>query len=279
MKKKVYRVEDGMNRDEILCTTYQMRNFYAQFRDGFFSKLDVMNLIQHYKAAKMCKRDFTVLDVCCGRSMMLPLLRYYARDIKKYIGVDIEEKNINEAKRRSGVKELTVPLEEYYPFEVEYVLSNVANMSDKIPEESIDFTIYTSAIEHMHKDDGYSSLKECYKLMKPNSKMFISCPNTPGNGYNTQYRAHVYEWGYDEIKKAFDEIGFTIIKEVGIVSTRTKLKEYYHSKSKEVAELFDIMDDYLPNDFLTPLLSIPCPQYSDEMLFVLEKRSKHGFFS
>ena len=36
MKEKVYRVEDGMNRDEILCTTYQMRNFYAQFRDGFF---------------------------------------------------------------------------------------------------------------------------------------------------------------------------------------------------------------------------------------------------
>lgn len=279
MKEKVYRVEDGMNRDEILCTTYQMRNFYAQFRDGFFSKLDVMNLIQHYKAAKMCKKNFTVLDVCCGRSMMLPLLRYYASDIKEYIGVDIEEKNINEAKRYSGVKKMEIPMDEYYPFKVNYVLSNVANMADKIEHNSVDFTIYTSAIEHMHKDDGYASLQECFKIMKPNSQMFLSCPNTPGNGYNTQYRAHVYEWGYDEIKKAFNEIGFTIKKEVGITSTRTKLREYYYNQSPEYKKLFDMFDDYLPNDFLTALLSIPCPENSDEMLFVLEKRSEHGFFS
>lgn len=279
MKEKVYRVEDGMNRDEILCTTYQMRNFYAQFRDGFFSKLDVMNLIQHYKAAKMCKKNFTVLDVCCGRSMMLPLLRYYASDIKEYIGVDIEEKNINEAKRYSGVKKMEIPMDEYYPFKVNYVLSNVANMADKIEHNSVDFTIYTSAIEHMHKDDGYASLQECFKIMKPNSQMFLSCPNTPGNGYNTQYRAHVYEWGYDEIKRAFNEIGFTIKKEVGITSTRTKLREYYYNQSPEYKKLFDMFDDYLPNDFLTALLSIPCPENSDEMLFVLEKRSEHGFFS
>lgn len=44
-KEIVYRVEDGMDREKILCTTYQMRNFYMQFRDGFFTNLDVMNYI------------------------------------------------------------------------------------------------------------------------------------------------------------------------------------------------------------------------------------------
>lgn len=29
-KEIVYRVEDGMDREKILCTTYQMRNFYMQ---------------------------------------------------------------------------------------------------------------------------------------------------------------------------------------------------------------------------------------------------------
>ena len=38
-KKVVFRVEDGMNREDILCTTYQMRNFYMQFKDGFFQIL------------------------------------------------------------------------------------------------------------------------------------------------------------------------------------------------------------------------------------------------
>ena len=52
-KEIVYRVEDGMDREKILCTTYQMRNFYMQFRDGFFTNLDVMIYIQHLAAAHM----------------------------------------------------------------------------------------------------------------------------------------------------------------------------------------------------------------------------------
>ena len=67
-KEIVYRVEDGMDREKILCTTYQMRNFYMQFRDGFFTNLDVMNYIQHLAAAHMAKKGMNVLDVCCGRS-------------------------------------------------------------------------------------------------------------------------------------------------------------------------------------------------------------------
>ena len=43
-----------------------MRNFYLQFRDGYFTSLDVMNYIQHFKAIKMMKKDDVVLDVCCG---------------------------------------------------------------------------------------------------------------------------------------------------------------------------------------------------------------------
>ena len=104
-KEIVYRVEDGMDREKILCTTYQMRNFYMQFRDGFFTNLDVMNYIQHLAAAHMAKKGMNVLDVCCGRSLMLPLLRYYAKDIASYTGVDISKANIKEAMRRRNCKE------------------------------------------------------------------------------------------------------------------------------------------------------------------------------
>ena len=54
-KEIVYRIEDGMDREKVLCTTYQMRNFYLQFRDGFFTNLDVMDYIQHFAAAQMAK--------------------------------------------------------------------------------------------------------------------------------------------------------------------------------------------------------------------------------
>lgn len=227
-KEIVYRVEDGMDREKILCTTYQMRNFYMQFRDGFFTNLDVMNYIQHLAAAHMAKKGMNVLDVCCGRSLMLPLLRYYAKDIASYTGVDISKANIKEAMRGATAKNLEPKdLASYYPFRVGWKLGNVAEMSKVIPAGFADFVIYTSAIEHMHPTDGAKSLAECYKVMKPGAKMFLSCPNTPGNGYQTQYRAHVYEWGYDELKAKLTEIGFSIVQEVGLVTSVREMDEFY----------------------------------------------------
>lgn len=280
-KKIVYKIEDGMDPQDVLCTTYQMRNFYTQFRDGFFSNLDVMNLIQHYKASLMCKKGMDVVDVCCGRSLMLPLLRYYSKDINSYTGVDISEKNINEAKRGASERNLKEEdLESYYPFKVNWILSNCAEMSNKIEKGFADFVIYTSAIEHMHKDVGYQSLKECYKIMNKDSVMFLSCPNTSGNGYDTQYAAHVYEWGYDELKQALDEIGFEIIQEVGLVMSAKHMNEFFNSDEVDpkIKDFFDILKAYLPTTFLTTLVSIPYPKQSKEILFVVRKKNKNKLF-
>ena len=132
-KQIVHRVEDGMNRQDILCTTYQMRNFYRQFGDGFFSVLDVMNYIQHHQITKWCKRGNHILDVCCGRGLMLPLLRYHQKDIGSYTGVDIEPKNaIYTHKRVTDGKPIT---DDYYPFPVSFVLSNVSEMSQHLPQK------------------------------------------------------------------------------------------------------------------------------------------------
>lgn len=243
-KEIVYRVEDGMDREKILCTTYQMRNFYMQFRDGFFTNLDVMNYIQHLAAAHMAKKGMNVLDVCCGRSLMLPLLRYYAKDIASYTGVDISKANIKEAMRGATAKNLEPKnLASYYPFRVGWKLGNVAEMSKVIPAGFADFVIYTSAIEHMHPTDGAKSLAECYKVMKPGAKMFLSCPNTPGNGYQTQYRAHVYEWGYDELKAKLAEIGFSIVQEVGLVTSVREMDEFYNHTAKLTPNLKVTTDD------------------------------------
>lgn len=278
-KKIVHKIEEGMDPKDVLCTTYQMRNFYTQFRDGFFSNLDVMNYIQHYRAAQLAKKDMNVVDVCCGRSLMLPLLRYYAKDINSYTGVDISETNIKEAKRGASTKELKEEdLKTYYPFKVDWILSNCAEMSKYIKEGSADFVIYTSAIEHMHKDVGYQSLKECYTIMNNNSFMFLSCPNTPGNGYNTQYAAHVYEWGYDELKQALNEIGFEIIQEVGLVMGAKEMNEFYSTQSTEIQEFFNTLKQYLPTPWLTSIMSIPYPKASKEILFIVKKKNKNNLF-
>ena len=272
MKKIVHKVEKGMNIQEILCTTYQMRNFYTQFHDGFFSNLDVMNYIQHYAAAKLAKSGWNVVDVCCGRSLMLPLLRYHAKNIASYTGVDISKANIKEAMRGCSKKLTMEELKHYYPFKVSWKLCNVAEMTKVIPKESTDFVIYTSAVEHMHKDTGLASLKECYKIMKPGAVMFLSCPNTPGNGYNTQYAAHVYEWGYDELKKTLTDIGFSIEHEVGLVMGAKEMKEFYNKMTDgQLKQFYGIMSKYVPMDWLTAIMSIPFPKASKEILFIVRK--------
>ena len=272
-KKIVYKVEEGMNPEDILCTTYQMRNFYDQFKDGFFSSLDVMNYIQHHAAAKLAKKDMKILDVCCGRSLMLPLLRYHAKTIDSYLGVDISEANIREAKRGASKKNLKEEdLESYYPFKVDWLLSNVAEMSNHIKHNSMNLIIYTSAIEHMHKDDGLQSLKECRNLLSDNGLMFLSCPNTPGNGYDTQYPAHVYEWGYDELKEALNELEFEITNEIGLVMSAKEMNEFYATQSKEIQDFFNKMKEYVPTAWLTAIMSIPYPKISKEILFIIRKK-------
>lgn len=271
-KSIVYKVEPNMNIQNVLCTTYQMRNFYNQFKDGFFSNLDIMNYIQHYTAAKMAKKNWNVVDVCCGRSLMLPLLRYHAKNIASYTGVDISKTNIREAMRGASKKLTKEELKTYYPFRVGWKLCNVAEMTKVIPTNSTDFVIYTSAVEHMHKDVGLASLKECYKIMKTGAVMFLSCPNTPGNGYNTQYAAHVYEWGYQELKDTLINLGFTIENEVGLVMGIKDMKTFYSSMpDNSLKRFYDTLSLYMPSDWLSAIMAIPFPKAAKEILFIVRK--------
>src|SRR5262245_28038384 len=102
----VFRIEEGMDRQKVEATTYQMRNFYRQFNDGFFSRLDVFNYASHHWIAKHAHGH--VLDVCCGRGLVLPLLRYHGKGIESYTGLDIEPANAEwQYKRVTDGKRLT----------------------------------------------------------------------------------------------------------------------------------------------------------------------------
>lgn len=142
-RQVVHRVEDGDDRQEIEATTYQMRNPFKQMRDGFFTALDVFNYMHHHHIAKaFAKRGDRVLDVCCGRGIMLPLLRYHAPEIACYVGVDIEPKNaewltkrVTDGKYYAELKaEAGVPYtrDTYYPFPTLFVESNVATMAEPV---------------------------------------------------------------------------------------------------------------------------------------------------
>lgn len=278
-EKIVHRIEEGEDPRLVYCTTYQMRNFYAQMADGFFSSLDIMNYIQHHSAVTRMKKGWRILDVCCGRGLLLPLIRYYKSDIKEYVGVDIEEKNINEQLRKSGIKKIE-DTKEYYPFKITHRIGSVEDMDEFFKPDSFDFIIYTSSIEHMQKQAGEKSLENCYKLLKSGHEVFLSCPNTSDkkDPYDTQYKAHVYEWGLDELKTTVKNIGFKIYQEFGLVS---KVKEFEKKAYQEPGlwEWYKSLKQYLPTPWLMSLVSVLYPEMSSEILLVLRKaKNKNGLF-
>lgn len=276
----VHKIEEGQDPRDIYCTTYQMRNFYAQFADGFFSSLDVMNYIQHHAAVLKMKKGWRVLDVCCGRGLLLPMIRYYKPQISEYVGIDISQNNLNEQLRRSGIKKID-DAEEYYPFKITHIHESIEDLLKYIEPNSFDFIVYTSSIEHMQPSAGLKSLYNCFEALKQGHEMFFSCPNTNDkrDSYDTQYAAHVYEWGIKELEGAMKEVGFKIIKQFGLVSKVREFEFWLKKSDKEELKVqYSLLKEYLPTTWLMPYISILYPEAASEILMIVEKPDKRGLF-
>jgi len=276
-KQIVLKIMDGINPADVYCTTYQMRNFYRQFADGFFSSLDVMNYIQHHFCVLLAKAGDRVLDVCCGRGLLLPMFRWYRRDIDEYIGVDISETNISEQARRSGVKDIGNIGLDYYPFKITHILKPVEAMAADIPGQ-VDLIIYTSAIEHMQKDAAIKSLQQCHALLKEDGIFVLSTPNTRSeNPYDTQYAAHLYEWSKEEIQEEIERAGFEVKKVFGLVGKVRDFETFLLTQPAEEQTRYRKLKEYLPSAWLMSFSPILFPDAAAEVLFVLKKKQRHLF--
>lgn len=283
--KIVLKITDDIDPSEVLCTTYQMRNFYAQLGDGLATTLELMNYMQHHRASMIAKSNDRVLDVCCGRGLMLPLLRWNRPKIASYTGVDIHPQNWLEATRLSATKDIRTKRmspnnvgtgEPYYPFNINFLESNVASMANPLKELAwapFDYVIYTSAIEHMQRADGAQSLAECYSVMKRGAKLFLSSPNTvhKHDPYDTQYAAHLYEWSADELTQELLGLGFRIDATFGLLAKvkgyRDNLKQYY----PDLVPVFDKFAEYMPSAWLYSFFPVITPDIADEVVIIARR--------
>lgn len=270
-KKIVLKVTEDINPEEIYCTTYQMRNFYRQMGDGFFSALDVMNYIQHHRAVLMMRPGYRVLDVCCGRGLLLPLIRWHRKDIQEYVGVDISKKNIEEQLRWSGLHRINGL--DYYPFKVTHKIGSVEDMNQWWPADSFDFIVYTSSIEHMQKEVGIKSLKNCYELLKSRHQLFISTPNTRSkeDDYDTRYAAHLYEWNARELHTELKEIGFTINGVIGLTAKKRVFDRFIKTQSPSEQRWYSDISQYFPTEWLMPFVACRYPTIASEVLLIARK--------
>ena len=124
----------------------------------------------------------------------------------------------------------------------------------------------------MHPEDGIKSLEECYKLLKGGGIMFFSTPNND-KGYDTLYKAHIYEWGFQKIRSILKATGFKIIGQFGLLeddssALKREIKRKYGQKTLNFIK--DI-EEYMPKIFSKSFMAIPFPKISKEILFILQK--------
>lgn len=277
----VQRIDDDVDPRTVKATTYMMRNIYTQFGTAFVNSLDVMAFIMHCHNVGMVKNGWDVLDVCCGRAVQLPLLRWRKPRIKSYTGVDISEKNIGEARRWSARTNIAARRlapnhegvgEPYYPFNVNLLVHDAADMSRRLADEALgpfDHIMFVG-IEHMQRWDGVQALRECAAVLKRGHRMFMSMPNTPDKKgvYDVQYKAHLYEWNKNELVDELGKAGFeveAVYGQLAKVSTyRAKLATYYPN----LLPLYDQMSAYLPNEWLMATFPVLTPDIADEVALI-----------
>jgi 2-polyprenyl-3-methyl-5-hydroxy-6-metoxy-1,4-benzoquinol methylase len=268
-KNLVHRIEDGMDRTEVYATTYQMRNFYRQMADGFFQPIDVMNYIQHHQIAKWAKKGTRILDVCCGRGLLLPLLRYHAKEVAHYVGVDIKPENAIFRDRRVTDGK-PIPDEGYYPFPVDYLETDAAEMAGPLTERGWDFDliVYTSAIEHMNRPVGLATLGQCREVVTPHGALVLTTPRTPDDkdGYDTQYRAHVYEWTRPELLQGLADTRWGVTAEWGIYASLSDIKAA--AEPLGLRPLVDRLAEFVPVEWLLPVLAPMFPKVAKEIAFL-----------
>lgn len=271
-KQILHKIEQGQDPRDVLCTTYQMRNCFVQLADAVATELDVMCYHMHAAAADLCPAGGRVLDVCCGRGLLIPFLRYRDRKPSLYVGVDIHSTNAiwregKDPRRPSQVKT-------DWGFERVFVESNVAEMSGPIIEavgpEPFDLIVYTSAIEHMQPEAQRNSLCECGKLSKPETVLYLSCPVTESgtSGYSTQYAAHVYEPTEAELLEWLKAAGWSVARKVGLCTkTGTFRKRLKGSALQGANYLYEVM----PRELALPVIATMYPQAADEMAYICRR--------
>lgn len=215
-----------MDRRGVSRTTYQMRNPFRQFADGVATELDAHCYAQHAMAADLCPKGGRVLDVCCGRGLLIPFLRYRASP-SLYCGVDAEPGN---ARWRDGADPRRESERKDWPFRTVFVQADAALMTGPVRDavgEGFGLVVYTSSIEHMQPEFQAESLARCAELAVPGAILFLSCPVTEegASGYDARYAAHVYEPREAEVLAWADAAGWSLDRTIGLCTGARAFRE------------------------------------------------------
>lgn len=248
----------------------QMDDFYAALAAGEVKPTGIMNYLQRLLIIQRCRAGDRVLDVCCGRGLQLPVLYRYRPDLHSYVGLDISADNLAEARARQA--DLDAVADRW--FAIGFYQCDVAEPWPEIGP--VDVAIYTSALEHLPREQGIASLRHTAAVLAPEGRLYLSTPNTPGQPpRKLQHRVHVYEWSYQELTTVLDEVGLVVHEIVGILPPLTQDETEAAVAGRYgggAAAFYRRMREFCPEALLCPVVATALGDAATEVLYICSRR-------
>ncbi|MGH3811024.1 MAG: class I SAM-dependent methyltransferase [Pseudonocardiaceae bacterium] len=247
----------------------QMDDFYQALRYGQVKPSGIMNYVQRLHIATRCPSEATVLDICCGRGLQLPVLYRYSSHIARYVGLDIAADHLDEARKR------VAELDRHYggrPFEVQFVECDVAQQWPDMPSGQV--VIYTSALEHLPRDHAITSLRHTAAALTENGTLYLSTANTTGAAPRLlQHGVHVHEWNTAELLPVLRGAGLVLDEIIGLLppppeQLATTLAEQFGDGAMR---WYQRLRDTVPGPFLDVVAAAAVPEVATEVLYVCSR--------
>ena len=143
---------------------------YAQWQ--YEKGIDTIKFYLKHNTVDEMFKDKVVLDIGCGAGGKT--IYYASKGVKEITGIEILEKYRNEAENLA----MNYNLQDKFKF----VQGDASNMP--FEEETFDTIIMNDAMEHV--DQPEMVLRECYRVLKKNGKLYLNFPP-----YNHPYGAHL----------------------------------------------------------------------------------------
>jgi SAM-dependent methyltransferase len=157
-----------------------------------------------------------ILELGCGSGDLTCVLAELAQ---KVVGIDMSSASLLIARRRADA--LLPPAA---AARVQFAQMNA--VQPEFPDQTFDYAVSTSMIEHLHPEDVDTHLREVWRVLKPRGRYLVWCPNRLG--HHKDRPDHLSMMSYWDLTERMRQAGFCefvspLFRKPPMVSTRFKI--------------------------------------------------------
>ena len=239
-------------------TTFERHVFH---RDQFAHFLRWTHILKEAKIGE------TIVDFGCGKGNLLEVFYRNKFKCKKYIGIDIRKKTIEQARQKFEI----VDWAEFYDDDlVEPKLNYTSFKADKVCSFEV--------AEHVGKQNIQKFLKNFMACGKKDAKYYLSTPNfdpVVGAAGNHTYDSGdergiaIQEFEHKELEKHILKAGFIIVSKYG---TFASVRDYKPLMNDWQKKMFNALKEYYDSNLISNIMAPFFPEHSRNTLWVLKQK-------